>query len=209
MAKKVNPKIFRIGITERSSSNWFAQKSDFAKFLHKDIKIRKVITDLAKASGIDRIYISRTSSNTVADVYVGRPGLMIGKGGSGIEMLEKEIQKQIGEKVKISVHEVKQPYLAAKLVAQSIADGMLRRIPPKVLMRQQMDKMEASGAQGARVEVSGIGPLKQARTERMELKGGKIPLTTLRAKIDYGFVDVLVPGDKLYGIKVWIYKGEI
>lgn len=207
MAKKVNPKIFRLGVTERSSSNWFAAKKDFARFLHQDIKIRAVINKLAKAAGIDRIVISRSSNSTTIDLFVGRPGLAIGKGGSGIELLEKTIAKEVGEKAKISVHEVKQPYLSAALVANAIAEGMSKRIPPKLLMRQQIDKIEASGALGARVEVAGIGPLKQSRTERVEMRGGKVPLTTLRARIDYGHTQVLT--DKMYGIKVWIYKGEI
>jgi small subunit ribosomal protein S3 len=169
--------------------------------------VRKVINKIAKAAGIDRIIISRSSNNTNVDLFVGRPGLAIGKGGSGIEILEKTIDKEVGEKVKISVHEVKQPYLSAALVANAISEGMARRIPPKVLMRQQIDKIEASGALGARIEVAGIGPLKQSRTERVELRGGKVPLTTLRARIDYGRTEVLT--DKMYGIKVWIFKGEI
>lgn len=207
MAKKVNPRIFRMGITEKGVSNWYANKKDFAKFLHQDVQIRKVINKLAKPAGVDKIVISRSSNNISVDLYVGRPGIAIGKGGSGIEMLEKAITKEINEKVKISVHEVKQPYLSATLVANAVTEGIARRIPPKVVMRQQIDKIEASGAKGARIEVSGIGPIKQARTERVEMRGGKVPLTTLRAKIDYGFAEVLA--DKMYGIKVWIYKGEI
>lgn len=207
MAKKVNPKIYRLGVTEKSVSNWYASDKEFSTLLHKDIKIRTIINKLAKVSGVDKIVISRNSNNTNVDLYVGRPGLAIGKGGSGIEMLEKAISKDGGEKVKISVHEVKQPYLSATLVANAISEGMAKRIPPKVLMRQQIDKIEASGALGARIEVAGIGPLKQSRTERVEMRGGKVPLTTIRAKIDYGNTEVLT--DKMYGIKVWIYKGEI
>jgi small subunit ribosomal protein S3 len=207
MAKKVNPKIFRAGITERSVANWFAGKKDYATFLHQDLKIRKVINQIAKPAGIDRISISRSSNNVNVDLFVGRPGIAIGKGGTGIETLEKSIAKETGVRVKISVHEVKQPYLSAALVANAIVEGMSKRIPPKVLMRQQIDKIEASGALGARIEVAGIGPIKQSRTERVEMRGGKVPLTTLRAKIDYCSTNVLT--DKMYGIKVWIYKGEI
>ncbi len=207
MAKKVNPKIFRIGVTEKSSSNWYGGKKDFAKFLHQDIAIRDVIGKLAKPAGIDRIVISRSTNNITVDLFVGRPGIAIGKGGTGISMLEEAIEKRIHERVKISVHEVKQPYLSATLVANAIAEGIARKIPPKVVMKQQIDKIEASGAKGARIEVSGIGPIKQSRTERVEMKGGKVPLTTLRAKIDYGTASIL--SDKMFGIKVWIYKGEI
>jgi small subunit ribosomal protein S3 len=153
------------------------------------------------------VIISRTNNNIYVDLFVGRPGIAIGKGGSGIEAIEKAITKEAGIKAKISVHEVKQPYLSAALVGQAIVEGMQKKIPPKVLMKQQIEKIEASGAKGARIEVAGIGPVKQARTERVEMRGGKIPLTTLRAKIDYTSTDVLT--DKKYGIKVWIYKGEL
>ncbi len=207
MAKKTNPKIFRMGITEKSSANWYAKKNQLPILLHQDRKIRDVINRIARPAGIDKIIIARASNNIYVDLFVGRPGIAIGKGGTGIENLEKTIDKEAAVKVKISVHEVKQPYLAAPLVAQAIVEGMQKKIPPKVLMKQQIEKMEASGAKGARIEVAGIGPLKQSRTERVEMKGGKIPLTTLRAKIDYASTNVLV--DKMYGIKVWIYKGEI
>jgi small subunit ribosomal protein S3 len=206
MAKREHPKIFRIGVNERSLSNWFANSKDFAAFVHQDKKIRDIINNLAKPAGIDRVYISRVSNNVYVDLYVGRPGIAIGKGGAGIEMMEKAIRDRLGVTAKISVYEVKQPYLSAALVAQSIQEALARKVPPKVVMKQQIDKIEASGAKGARIEISGIGPIKQARTERVEMRGGKIPLTTIRAKIDYAYTDVLV--DKKLGIKVWIYKGE-
>src|SRR5690349_3742177 len=120
MAKKVNPRIFRMGITEKGVSNWFGVKRDFAKFLHQDIHIRRIINKLAKPAGVDKVVISRSSNNISVDLFVGRPGIAIGKGGSGIEMLEKAITKQIIEKVKISVHEVKQPYLSSTLVANAV-----------------------------------------------------------------------------------------
>lgn len=207
MAKKTNPKIFRMGITERSSANWYANKKQLPILLHQDRKIRDVVNRIAKPAGVDKIVVSRASNNIYVDLYVGRPGIAIGKGGTGIEALERAIEKEAEVKAKISVHEVKQPYLSAALVAQSIVEGMGKKIPPKVLMKQQIEKIEASGAKGARVEVAGIGPVKQARTERVEMRGGKIPLTTLRAKIDYASTSVLT--DKVYGIKVWIYKGEL
>jgi len=207
MAQKANPKILRMGITERPLSNWFATKKNFAKLLHQDRSIRTVINSLAKPAGIDKVVISRSSNNITIDLFVGRPGIAIGKGGTGIEMLEKAIVAKIKEKVKITVHEVKQPYLSAALVANAVSEGIARKIPPKVVMRQQIDKVEASGAKGARIIVKGMGPIKQSRSEKVEMKGGKIPLTTLRAKIDYARTEVMA--DKMFGIKVWIYKGEI
>lgn len=206
MAKKENPKILRIGVTTRSSANWYAPASRMPVLVHQDLKIREIIGKMAKPAGIDRINISRTSNDVYVELFVGRPGIAIGKGGSGIEAMEKAIYDALGINVKISVNEVKQPYLSAALVAQSIQESMLKKVPPKVVMKQQIEKIEASGAKGARIEVAGIGPIKQARTERVEMRGGKIPLTTFRANIDYAATSVLV--DKVYGIKVWIYKGE-
>ncbi len=207
MAKKVNPKIFRMGITEKSSANWYANKKQMPMLIHQDRKIRDVVNRIAKPSGVDKITISRANNSIYVDLHVGRPGIAIGKGGTGIEALERAIEKDASVKAKISVHEVKQPYLSAALVGQAVVEGMSKKIPPKVLMKQQIEKIEASGAKGARIEVAGIGPVKQARTERVEMRGGKIPLTTLRAKIDYASTSVLT--DKVYGIKVWIYKGEL
>lgn len=207
MAKKVNPKIFRIGVVTNWLSDWYAPLHKLSKFIHEDRKIREIIYELAKPAGIDKILISRTSNNILVDLHVGKPGVAIGKGGAGIENIEKTIEKKLGIKVKVSVHEVKQPYLSAALVAQNIKEGMLKKIPPKVLMKQQIERIEASGAKGARIQVAGIGPIKQARTEKVEMKGGKIPLTTIRADIDYAFDEVLV--DKMYGIKVWIFKKEL
>lgn len=207
MGQKVAPKIFRMGITERSNANWYADDNKFPALLHQDIKIRKVIVKLVKAAGIEKIIVSRTSNNIYVDLHVARPGIAIGKGGSGIELLEKTITQEIGEKVKISVHEVKQPFLSATLVANAVAESIARRLPPKVAMRQQIDKIEASGAKGARIQCSGQGQIKMSRTEKVEMVGGKIPLTTLRAKVDYGYASVL--SERMYGIKVWIYKGEL
>lgn len=207
MAKKVNPKIFRIGVVNSWLSDWYASTSQMAKYIHEDRKIREIVYELAKQAGVDKILISRTSTNVLIDLHVGKPGVAIGKGGIGIENIEKTIDKKLGIKVKVSVHEVKQPYLSAALVAQNIKEAMLKKVPPKVIMKQQIERIEASGAKGARIQIAGIGPIKQARTEKVEMKGGKIPLTTIRAYIDYAFEEVLV--DKMYGIKVWIFKREL
>lgn len=207
MAKKVHPKIFRINTNERYLSNWFASKrKDFVSYLHQDIKIREIVNKLASIAGIDRIVISRSNNNVSVDIYVAKPGLAIGKGGTGISTMEKTISKEIGQSVAITVHEIKQPYMSAAIVAHNIVEAIQKRIPPKIVMRQQLDRIEATGAKGARIEISGIGPVKQARTERVELRGGKIPLTTLRSRIDYSHSKVL--SDKMFGIKVWIFKGE-
>lgn len=207
MAKKVIPQIYRIGVNERHLSSWFATGSKFAKYLHDDLKIRKIIRDHAYIAGIDKIFISRNDDNVTVDLYVGRPGLAIGKNGTGIEQMEKEIKSKVGIDAKINVYEVKQPYLSANIVVQNIVDSLKKGVPVKVAMKQQLDRIEASGAKGARIMVKGLGPIKQARAEILEIKGGRLPLTTLRAKIDYAFQEVLV--DRMYGIKVWIYKGEI
>lgn len=208
MSKRISPKLFRLNINERYLANWFTKnKNEYADNLHEDIKLREVINKIIKVAGIDRIVVSRSSNNTSVDVYCARPGLAIGKGGSTIDMMEKEVEKAVGKKISIMVHEVKQPYLSASIVANSVAEALEKRVPPKIAMKQQIDRIEAAGAQGAKIHISGIGPVKQARTEKAQIVGGKIPLTTLRSKIDYGYVSVL--RDKMFGIKVWIYKGEM
>ncbi|MCX8034732.1 MAG: 30S ribosomal protein S3 [Candidatus Dojkabacteria bacterium] len=207
MAKKVIPQIYRIGINEKHLSSWFATRAKFAKYLHDDLKIRKIVSEHAYIAGIDKILISRNDNNVTVDLYVGRPGLAIGKNGVGIEQMEKEIKSKVGVDAKVNVYEVKQPYLSANIVAQNIVDSLKKGVPVKVAMKQQLDRIEASGAKGARIMVKGLGPIKQARAEILEIKGGRLPLTTLRSKIDYAFKEVLV--DRMYGVKVWIYKGEI
>lgn len=207
MAKKVIPQIYRIGINEKHLSSWFATRAKFAKYLHDDLKIRKIVSEHAYIAGIDKILISRNDNNVTVDLYVGRPGLAIGKNGVGIEQMEKEIKSKVGVDAKVNVYEVKQPYLSANIVAQNIVDSLKKGVPVKVAMKHQLDRIEASGAKGARIMVKGLGPIKQARAEILEIKGGRLPLTTLRSKIDYAFKEVLV--DRMYGVKVWIYKGEI
>lgn len=206
MAKKVNPRIFRVGINEKWLSDWFVPHYQMAKFIHQDRQIREIIYKMCKPAGVDKIVISRDSNNVLVEVYVGKPGIAIGRGGVGIEKMEDAITKKLGIKAKISVIEVKQPYLSAALVAQSVEESMLRRVPLKIILKQLIERIEASGALGARIQVAGIGPIKQARVEKIEMKGGKVPLTTIRARIDYAYTKVLV--ERMYGIKVWIYKGE-
>lgn len=208
MSKIVSPKLFRLKTTERYLSNWYTKsKVDFATNLHQDIEIRNIVKNLISNAGIDRVVISRTSGSTAVDIYCARPGAAIGQKGATISLMEEKIYKTTGLKVSLMVHEVKQAYLSANIVANLVAESLARKVPPKMAMRQQLDRIEAAGALGARIYVAGIGPVKQARVEKLNIRGGKIPLTMLRAKIDYGFATVKT--DKMLGIKVWIYKGEI
>ena len=210
MAQKINPVGLRLGINKTWASQWYAPKSEYSKLLHEDLKIRNLITKKIRSAGIDRIEIRRNQTILNIDIYVGRPGIVIGRGGSGIEQLKKDLVDAIGKQVKIDIHEVKQPLLSAALVCQTVVEGLEKKVSPKILMSQQIEKVGAAGAKGARIWIAGIGPKKQTRTLKVELKGGSVPLTTLRADIDYAKSDAQAIGynQPRLGVKVWIYKGE-
>lgn len=202
------PHSIRIGINKSLVSNWFGDGKEYKRKIHQDIKARRLIEATIAHAGIDKVEIKRMASKTLVEVYVGRPGVVIGRGGKGIDELRKRLQEIFETKeVELEVHEVANPYLSAHIVAQNIADGMKKGINPSVLMSQQIDKIKAAGAKGAKIWVSGYGPIKQARTLKKEMPGGSVPLNTLRADIDYARLSVLTR-ERLMGIKVWIYKGE-
>lgn len=210
MGQKIHPIGFRLGINKTWSSQWYAPKGEYSKLLSEDIKIRQLIIKKIKAAGIDRIEISRNQAAVNLDIFVGRPGIVIGRGGSGIEQLKKDLVTAINKNVKIDIHEVKQPYLSAHLVCSSVVEGLEKKISPKALLSQQIEKISAAGAKGAKIWISGIGPKKQTRTLKIELKGGSVPLTTLRADIDYAGLPAQAVGvnQVKLGVKVWIYRGE-
>lgn len=205
MAQKISANAIRVGVNKNWKSNWFAGKKDYADKLLQDVKAREYIRKEARPAGVDRVEIQRMSSKIVVDLYVGRPGVVIGRGGKGIDKIKKKLKKIFDEKmVDVEIHEV-QPFLSAGVVAYNIAEGMKKGINPNVLISQQIEKVQAAGAKGAKIWVAGYGPIKQARTLKREF--GSVPLTTLRADIDYAKDSVLTK-ERLMGIKVWIYKGE-
>jgi small subunit ribosomal protein S3 len=211
MSHKVHPKAYRLKDLSDWDSRWFNRKK-IPQYLEEDFKIRNIIKNRIGRLGIEKIEIERYLGKTIIIVSSARPGLIIGRGGSGIEDLKKEIERKIfapgsKEKVKIEIKEIKDPWSSAALSAQWIAQQIEKRIPFRKLMKQSLEKIMASkGVQGARIEFS--GRLDGSEIARREwLKKGNLPRQTLRADIDYAQERAFCTYGTI-GIKVWIYKGE-
>ena len=207
MGQKVNPHGLRIGIIKDWDTKWYANKKNFSEFLIEDFKIRKHIKSKLFISGIARIEIERAANKVKVNVHTAKPGLVIGKGGTGIEELRKELEKLTGKSVLINITEIKVPELSAQLVAENIASQLEKRISFRRAMKQAMARTMKMGAKGIKTAVSGrLGGAEIARTEHYH--EGTIPLQTIRADIDYGFAEADTTYGKI-GVKVWIYKGEV
>lgn len=207
MGQKVHPTGARVGIIRDWNSKWYASSKDFADYLVEDQKIRKFLKKKLFASGISKIEIERTSKVVRVNLYTAKPGIVIGKGGTGAESVKEEVAKLIGKEVNLNIVEVKNIDTDAQLVAENIAGQLERRISFRRAMKQCMQKATKAGALGIKTAVSGrLGGADMARTEFY--KEGNIPLQTLRADIDYGFAEADTTYGKI-GVKVWIYKGEI
>ncbi len=209
MGQKVNPRIFRIGINKTWDSKWFSDKN-YSTLLRQDVLIRKHIKNKLKDAAVDKIEIERPAGNINITIYSGKPGMIIGRAGAGIEELKKEIQnKFLGKKfsLNLNIQEITKPDLSAQIVLQSMIADIEKRIPFRRVMKQALSRIERAGALGARVVVAGrLNGAEIARTEK--LSWGKIPLHTLRADIDYArsFARTIFG---TIGIKVWINRGEV
>lgn len=207
MGQKTHPKGFRLGVIYDWDSRWFARKKNFAELLLEDRKIREFIKDNLYRAGIPRIEIERKPQEISIIVHAARPGMVIGRGGTGIEALRKDIEKLTGKRVNIHCLEVKSPETDAQLVAENIAGSIERRVSYRRAMRQAIGRAMRAGARGIKVRVS--GRLHGAEIARSERAGeGTVPLHTLRANIDYGFAEAHTTYGRI-GVKVWIYKGDI
>mgnify|MGYP002794689284 FL=1 len=207
MGQKVHPTGARVGIIKDWNSKWYADSKDFANYLVEDQKIRKFLKKKLYTAGISKIEIERTAKFVKVNVYAAKPGIIIGKGGAGVEALKAEVSKLIGKDVNLNIVEVKNIDTDAQLVAEDIASQLERRISFRKAMKQCMQKSLKAGALGIKTSVSGrLGGADMARTEFY--KEGNIPLQTLRADIDYGFAEADTTYGKI-GVKVWIYKGEV
>ena len=207
MGQKVNPHGLRVGVIKDWDTKWYANKKDFSVFLVEDFKIRQLVKKKLYIAGISRIEIERAANKVKVNINTAKPGLVIGKGGSGIEELRRAVEKLTNRSVIINITEVQKPELDAQLVAENIASQLERRISFRRAMKQCMSKTMKSGAKGIKTAVSGrVGGAEIARTEHYH--EGTIPLQTLRADIDYGFAEADTTYGKL-GVKVWIYKGEV
>ena len=207
MGQKVNPHGLRIGIIKDWDTKWYAGKKNFSEYLVEDFKIRKFIKKKLYSAGISRIEIERAANKIKVNVNTAKPGIVIGKGGAGIEELRKQLEKLTKKNVLINITEIKVPELDAQIVAESIASQLEKRISFRRAMKQAMSRAMKLGAKGIKTQVAGrIGGAEIARTEHYH--EGTIPLQTLRADVDYGFAEADTTYGKL-GVKVWIYKGEV
>ncbi len=207
MGQKVNPHGARVGVIFDWSTRWYADKKDFANYLVEDHKIRETLKDKYYATGISRIDIERSAARMTINLFTGKPGMIIGRGGKGIEELKAFVEKMVGRPVTINVVEIKTPDTDAQLVAENIAQQLEKRISFRRAIKQSIQRTMRAGAKGMKAAVSGrLGGADIARTEHYH--EGSIPLQTLRANIDYGFAEAKTTYGRL-GVKVWIYKGQV
>src|SRR5215203_1796664 len=205
MGQKIHPEGFRVGYIHDWKSNWYEDKN-FADVLQEDLQIRDHIENKLSHAGLSSITIERRGEVAV-DIHTARPGIVIGKSGSEVDALRKELHKLTGSPVKVNIREVKRPELDAKLVAQSIAEQLQNRVAFRRAMKRALTSAMRSGAKGVKVQVSGrLGGAEMARTE--SYSDGRVPLHTLRADIDYGFFEARTTTGRI-GVKCWINKGEV
>ena len=206
MGQKVNPHGLRVGVIADWDSNWYAE-GNFADNLVEDYNIRKFLKKKLYSSSVSRIEIERTADKVKVTVHTAKPGMVIGKGGEGIEKLKAEIAKFTKGKLNLEIKEIKRPDGNAQLVAESIAQQLENRVSFRRAMKSTMSRTMKSGAKGIKTSCSGrLGGADMARTEFYS--EGTIPLQTLRADIDYGFAEADTTYGKV-GVKVWIYHGEV
>ena len=207
MGQKVNPHGMRVGVIKDWDARWFARKGEFAKFIKEDNEIRKQLKKQLYSAGISKIETERAANKLTVTVHTAKPGIVIGKGGQGVEQLKRQLSKQTGKTVVLNIMEVKRPDLDAQLVAENIAGQLERRISFRRAMKQCIGRSMKGGALGIKAMCSGrLGGAEIARSEKYH--DGSIPLQTIRADIDYGFAEANTTYGKI-GCKVWIYKGEI
>ncbi|WP_062305143.1 30S ribosomal protein S3 [Alicyclobacillus sendaiensis] len=207
MGQKVNPIGLRIGIIRDWEAKWYANKKDYQELLHEDLKIRNYVMQRLKDAAVGSVEIERAANRINVTIHTAKPGMVIGKGGQEVDALRNELNKLTGKRVHISISEIKQPDLCAKLVAESIAQQLERRVAFRRAMKQAIQRSMRAGAKGVRVQVSGrLGGAEIARTEGYV--EGTVPLQTLRADIDYALAEAHTTYGRI-GVKVWIYRGEV
>lgn len=205
MGQKMSPIANRLGFIKDWLSRWYSEGDEYVKQLHEDLAIRKYVSERMKIAGIDSIEIVRSLNKIDVNVYVARPGVAIGRGGEGIDLIKKELTRRLQSPVNVKINEVKKPELSARVIAQNVAEGMQRGQAPKRLMIAEKDKALQAGAKGVRIWVSGdFGIAKQSRT--MKLSEGTLPLQTLRSDIDFATVSVGIRNEGLRGVKVWVCR---
>lgn len=208
MGQKVNPVSFRTGVMRGWGSRWYASKKEFSSLLLEDHKVRSYIKSRNRKyrnAGIDRVEIERTRDEVKVVLHVARPGLIIGKKGAEIETLQEDLQNLIGRRVNLKVEELHRPELQAQLVAEDIAQNLAKRASFRRTMKRAMEETMEAGAKGIKIQLAGrLGGAEMARREKQI--SGSIPLSTLRAKIDYGFTEAKTAQGHI-GVQVWINQG--
>lgn len=206
MGQKVNPYGFRLGITTDWRSKWIADKKDYAVYLHEDDRLRRFIRERVRHAGISRIDITRTRDNVEVSMHAARPGIVIGRRGTEADQMRSQLEKISGKKVKLNIIEIKNPELDAQVVAFNVAEQLRGRVSFRRAMRRAVQSAMKAGAKGIRIQVAGrLGGAEMSRTEWY--REGRVPLHTLRAKVDYGFDEARTTYGRI-GVKVWVYTGD-
>ncbi|MDA1348916.1 MAG: 30S ribosomal protein S3 [Chloroflexi bacterium] len=208
MGQKTHPVGFRLGIVKGWQANWFASKqSDYRGMVLEDLAIRQTILTGYQDAGISRVEIERNSRDLVITIHTGRPGIVIGRGGTRVEELRKQLEEMTKRLARLNVQEIRQPEMDAFLVDRSVADQLERRIAFRRAMRQAVSRTMQAGALGVKIVASGrLGGSEIARTEKA--REGRVPLHTIRSDIDYGLTAAATEFGRI-GVKAWIYKGDI
>src|ERR687890_1421843 len=206
MGQKVHPESMRVGYIHDWKSNWYSERN-FADYLAEDVQIRDHINAKLEHAGLSDITIRKDSGEVEVNIHTARPGIVIGKSGSEVDALRRDLNRMTGKAIKVNILEIKRPELDAKLVAQSIAEQLQNRVAFRRAMKRALTSAMRSGAKGCKIQVSGrLGGAEMARTEMYS--DGRVPLHTLRADIDYGFYEARTTFGRI-GVKCWINKGEI
>ena len=206
MGQKVHPESIRVGYIHDWKSNWFNERH-FSDYLHEDTQIREHIIGRLSHAGLSDITIRKNATEVEINIHTARPGIVIGKSGSEVDALRRNLHQITGKQVKVNILEIKRPELDARLVAQSIAEQLQNRVAFRRAMKRALTSAMRSGAKGVKVQVSGrLGGAEMARTE--SYSDGRVPLHTLRADIDYGFFEAKTTTGRI-GVKCWINKGEV
>jgi small subunit ribosomal protein S3 len=206
MGQKSHPYGFRLGYTTTWTSRWYASK-DYAKLLHQDIRIKRMVKDRLYHAGVAKVEIERSGDQTRVIIHTARPGIIIGRKGAEVDKLKAAVEKQYGGQVYINVKEIKKPELDAQLVSENIATQLEKRVAFRRAMKRSVAAALRLGAQGIKITCAGrLAGAEIARTEWY--REGRVPLHTLRADIDYGFAEAKTTMGQI-GVKTWIYKGEV
>ena len=207
MGQKVNPNGFRVGVIRGWNTRWYANKKNFSEYLIEDNKIRKFLKKKYYEASVAKIEIERAANKATVSIYTARPGMLIGKGGVGVEAIKAELNQLVGRPVNVNIMEIRNPDACAQLIAENIAGALEKRTSFRRAMKQAMGRAMKAGAKGIKITCAGrLGGAEIARSE--DVHDGSIPRQTIRADIEYGLAEAATTYGRI-GVKVWIYKGEV